>query len=131
MELTIYIYAFGVWIILALIVSLNDWAKNNFYKETLGELTAHYLSTIIFIGILFFITYFFIKWTGINDGLQLLSIGFGWLVLTTLFELIIRHYVFKNSLDKVLADYNLRSGRLGVLVLIAIMMAPYILHLLI
>jgi hypothetical protein len=40
------------------------------------------------------------------------------------FELLAGHYVFGNSWEKLLADYNLFRGRIWVLVLIVILFAP-------
>lgn len=130
METVTYLYALFTWIMLALIASLNEWARNKFYKKKLGELTAHQLSTIIFIGILFFVTYFFIKWTGVDNTTELWTIGTSWLFLTVLFEFIFGHYVWKHPWGKLLHDYNLRKGRIWILVLIATLIAPYIVHLL-
>ncbi|MGQ9625254.1 MAG: hypothetical protein ACUVT9_07815 [Candidatus Bathycorpusculaceae bacterium] len=43
-----------------------------------------------------------------------------------MFEFIAGHYVFGNSWEKLLADYNLLEGRLWSLVLLTILIAPYI-----
>jgi hypothetical protein len=40
------------------------------------------------------------------------------------FELLAGHYVFGNSWEKLLADYNLFRGRIWALVLIIILFAP-------
>lgn len=126
-----YLYAFFTWIILALLASFNGWARNRLYKKKLGELTAHQLSTIIFISMLFFVSYFFVKWTGMDNAAELWAIGASWLFLTMLFEFIFGHYVWKHPWGKLLHDYNLRKGRIWVLVLIATLIAPYLVYLLI
>ncbi len=130
MDIIIYLYSFFTWIILALLASINGWIRNKAYKKSLGELTAHQLSTIIFIGVLFFVSYFFVKWTGIKDPSELWLIGGTWLILTILFEFIFGHYLFKHTWAKLLHDYNIRKGRLWILVLIATLIAPYIVFLL-
>lgn len=130
MKIIMYLYAFFTWIILALLASLNGWARNKFYKRKLGELAAHQLSTIIFIGIVFFVTYFFVKWTGITGKNDLWIIGASWLFLTILFEFIFGHYVWKHPWGKLLHDYNLIKGRIWIFVLIAILITPYLVFML-
>lgn len=52
--------------------------------------------------------------------------GVIWLFSTIAFEFIAEHYVFGNSWEKLLADYNLFEGRIWSLVLLTILLAPYI-----
>jgi hypothetical protein len=126
-----YLYALFTWLILALLASANGWIRNKLYKKALGELTAHQLSTIIFIGVIFFISYFFVKWSGLNDSLDLWMVGISWLVLTILFEFIFGHFVWKHRWSTLTSDYNLRKGRIWILVLITTLIAPYVVYLLI
>jgi hypothetical protein len=131
MEFITYLYALFTWLILALLASVNGWVRNKLYKKSLGELTAHQLSTIIFIGVIFFVSYFFVKWVGIDKPIDLWMIGISWLVLTVIFEFIFGHYVWKHPWGKLLHDYNIRKGRLWILVLVATLIAPYVVYLLI
>lgn len=135
MEFIMYLYALFIWLILALLASLNGWVRNKAYKKIFGELTAHQLSTIIFIGIIFFVTYFFVKLSGVklsglNNTLDLWMIGVSWLVLTILFEFIFGHFIWKHRWSTLVRDYNLRKGRLWIFVLIATLIAPYVVSLL-
>ena len=126
-----YLYALFTWFILALLASFNGWVRDKVYKKILSDLTAHQLSTIIFIGLLFFVSYFFVKYSGLNDSIELWTIGLSWLVLTVLFEFLFGHYVFRHRWSEILADYNIRKGRVWIFVLIATLVAPIVVHLLI
>lgn len=126
---TVYIYLFLTWIILAILALLNGWFRNQ-YKKNLGELMAHQLSTIMFTGIVFFITYFFVKFSRISAISDLILTGIVWVILTIIFEFLFGHYVFKNSWSKLLADYNISKGRIWIIVLIALLLAPYLVYLL-
>lgn len=126
-----YLYAVFTWLILALLASVNGWVRNKVYKKSLGELTAHQLSTIIFIGVIFFVTYFFVKLSGLDNSLDLWMVGLSWLVLTIIFEFIFGHYVWKHPWGKLLHDYNLRKGRVWIFVLIATLIAPCVVSFLI
>jgi len=131
MEFIMYLYAVFTWLILALLASVNGWVRNKVYKKSLGELTAHQLSTIIFIGVIFFVTYFFVKLSGLDNSLDLWMVGLSWLVLTIIFEFIFGHYVWKHPWGKLLHDYNLRKGRVWIFVLIATLIAPCVVSFLI
>ncbi|GIU69912.1 MAG: hypothetical protein KatS3mg002_1148 [Candidatus Woesearchaeota archaeon] len=127
-NLFVILYAFFTWIILAIIASINGWLRNKFYKKTLGELTAHQLSTIIFLGIIFFVTYFFVKWVKITNIFESWIVGFFWLILTIVFEFLFGHYVWKHPWGKLLEDYNILKGRIWILVLLALLFAPYLIY---
>jgi len=47
-----------------------------------------------------------------------------WLVLTVAFEFLFGHYVAGQPRKKLLADYNLLAGRLGVLILVTLLFTP-------
>ncbi|MDI9646717.1 MAG: hypothetical protein QFX40_08545 [Archaeoglobales archaeon] len=52
--------------------------------------------------------------------------GITWLIATLVFEFVAGYYVFGNPLERLFADYNLLEGRMWILVLITILVAPYI-----
>jgi hypothetical protein len=47
-----------------------------------------------------------------------------WVILTVVFEFLAGHYLFENSWDRLIADYNMVRGRVWVLVLFASFFAP-------
>lgn len=51
-------------------------------------------------------------------------VGTVWVALTVAFEFLAGHYVFGNSWERLLADYNMVRGRLWILVLLANLFAP-------
>ena len=51
--------------------------------------------------------------------------GVIWLVLTIASEFLFGHYIARHSWTRLLADYDLSSGRLWSLVLIAVGLLPY------
>ncbi len=114
------------WFLLAVLATVNGIARNALYKPIVGDLLAHQLSTVILIVIFFAVTYLLFRRDFARvSGKVWLWVGFGWLVATEAFEFLVGHYVFGNSWDKLLADYNLFAGRLWILVIIAIFIAPY------
>lgn len=131
MELTTILYALITWFIIALAATLNGFIRNKLYKKAFGDLLAHQVSTIVLIGVIFFISYFFVKWTNTTSTPDLWIIGALWLIMTAAFEFLFGHYVMKHSWKKLLEDYNILKGRLWVLILIAVLIAPYIVRMLI
>jgi hypothetical protein len=63
-------------------------------------------------------------WIGPRQSADAWSVGALWLVLTLGFEFLVGHYVFRNSWEKLLADYNILQGRIWVLVPIITLLAP-------
>jgi hypothetical protein len=48
-----------------------------------------------------------------------------WLGLTLAFEFLAGHYLFRQSWDRLLADYNVARGRIWPLVLVVTAAAPF------
>lgn len=122
--LSYFFYGMVFWVLLFVFAILNGWFRNKFLLK-FGELTAHQLSTITLCGFIFFVTYFFLKISGVTKE-YLWHIGFMWMILTVFFEFIFGHFVWKHSWKKLLSDYNIVKGRIWVLVLISLLVAPYI-----
>ncbi len=113
------------WIGLVIVAIVNGVVREKVYRQFMGELTAHQLSTII--GLAFFGVYIWIltrSWR-IESTPQAFAIGAIWLVLTIVFEFIFGHYVIGHPWNRLFHDYNLLKGRLWLLVLIWTAIAPY------
>lgn len=117
----------GVWFLFIILAIINGGIRNRFYKPFLGDLTAHKISTIIFIIVILIVTYLVLKFSDLklNDP-QAVLMGAIWLILTILFEFIAGHYVFGNTWEKLVTDYNILKGRIWSLVLITTFIAPYL-----
>ncbi len=116
------------WLGLPVIGIVNGAIRQFLYRDALGDLTAHQLSTVT--GILLFGLYIWLlsRWWPLPSARAAITVGLLWLVLTIGFEFIFGHYVVGNSWERLLADYNLLAGRVWVLVLIWITIAPYIFY---
>lgn len=89
----------------------NGVTRELAYKERVGELTAHQISTASAIAL--FAGYFWIlgrRWP-IPTRRTALAIGGTWLVLTVAFEFGFGHYVDRKSWSELFADYNVAEGR--------------------
>lgn len=121
------VVTFGAWLVFMVLAIVNGIAREKVYKPAVGDLTAHQISTVIFVSLIFVVTYLILQASGLQlTDLAALVMGSIWLITTILFEFLAGHYVFKNPWEKLLADYNILKGRIWILVLLATFLAPYI-----
>jgi hypothetical protein len=112
------------WLPMVVIAVFNGILREKTYGKYLSESLAHQLSTLT--GILFLGTYIWIVahlW-GFESLTQAWIVGGLWLGLTIAFEFLFGHFVARHSWSELLADYNLRAGRLWPLVLVWVAIAP-------
>lgn len=108
------------------IAILNALLRNSLYKQFLNELHAHQLSTVSFIVFFGIYVWFTLKWLRLASSQDAVLLGLIWLVLTIAFEFLFGHFVMGNAWSKLFYDYNLFAGRIWILVLLWIMIAPII-----
>jgi len=123
----LYLYALAVWLALVVVAVLNGVLRNYTYVHLVGEQAAHIISSLILIGVLFLITYVFLRLVRRDyDLVDLIVVGAIWLGLTVAFEFLFGRYVAGHSWERLLAEYNILKGRVWVLVLLAVFLAPLI-----
>ena len=102
----------------------NGTLRELAYKDRVGELRAHQLSTLTAIGL--FAAYFDVlsRHVPLPSRRAALEVGAAWLALTVAFEFGFGRLVAHESWEDLLADYDLRAGRLWPLVLLWIAVGP-------
>ena len=112
------------WLAGPLIGIANGTLREVAYKDRVGELTAHQLSTGSAIAL--FAGYFELlaRRRPLRSTHEALQVGAAWLALTVAFEFGFGRGVAHTSWDELLADYDLRKGRLWPLVLAWIALGP-------
>jgi hypothetical protein len=99
------------------------WLVNYF-----GELRAHQVSSatgIILLGV--YIRVIIRNWRP-TSATMAISIGLIWLLMTVTFEFLFGFYVRDLPWSRLFHDYNLFAGRVWVLVLAWVTMAPYLFY---
>jgi len=125
MEMKMIAVTLGTWFLFMILAIINAGIRNGVYKPIVGDLTAHQISTLIFVIVIFVVTYLILRFSDLNlSDSQALFMGIIWVILTIGFEFIAGHYVFGNSWEKLLADYNILNGRVWSLVLLTVFIAP-------
>jgi hypothetical protein len=102
----------------------NGVAREVGYADRVGDLAAHQISTATFIGL--FAAYFAAlehRWP-IATTRRALEIGATWVVLTVAFEFGFGHWVDRKSWSELVANYDLTSGHVFLLVLLWLAVGP-------
>jgi hypothetical protein len=121
----VYVYALAYWLVLMVIGIVNGILRGLALSPRMTELRAHQLSSltgIIFFSIASFLFVFLVRLNVVL--LDLVVVGVLWLSLTIAFEFIFGHYIMKHPWQQLLADYDLRKGRLWSFVLLTILFVP-------
>jgi hypothetical protein len=114
------------WIPLVFIAVINGALRDLTYKKYLGDLAAHQVSTAT--GILFFAIYIWalgFRWK-LASARQAAAVGMIWLALTLAFEFLFFHFAMGHPWSVLLDAYNVLEGKVWVLVLIFVAIAPWL-----
>jgi hypothetical protein len=115
------------WIPMLLIAIANGALRQAVFATRMTELGAHQLSTLtgaILIGA--FIWIVIRKWPPASDA-EAIRIGLLWTAMTIAFESFMVLVLMDQPLERAVADYNLLAGRLWVLFLAWLGIAPWVL----
>ena len=127
MELAMWKYV-AAWIPMVCIALANGALRDGWYGKHLGALQAHQLSTVS--GVVLFGVYIWVVvrlWRPASGG-QAVIIGLVWLALMAAFELLLGHDVARGPWSRLRKDYDLFAGRLWLVVLVWITIAPYLFY---
>jgi len=120
-------YSFA-WFVM-LIASVANGAVRDFtYGKYMTELHAHQLSTLSGMVLLGTVIFALVRRWPPASARQALFIGLFWMLLTVAFEFTFFHFVAGHPWVELLANYDLLHGRIWVLLLAWIALAPYFFH---
>lgn len=118
--------ALVVWFGLLVLAFANGTLREIALIPHTGDAAGHAISSVMLSAAIFGLSWFTILWVHPTSTMEAWTIGGMWLALTLAFEFLAGHYVFGNSWNVILADYNVWRGRLWVLVLVTTLCAPFI-----
>ena len=129
MRTDLLLQALGVWVVLLVLMVMNGIIREATYGQSMGEGTAHVLSTVIAIVMLMIVI---VSWMSLSSlertTMDMLLVGILWLALTVVFEFSFGHYVAGHSWEHLINDYDLTKGRVWSLFLISIVLMPPLLE---
>lgn len=114
------------WILLALFGVINGVLRELGYKKLMREHAAHQVSSLSALVLIGLITWALSWIMPLASAGQAWTVGLVWLAMTVCFEFLFGHFAMKLSWERLLADYNLLEGRLWLLVLLWIGLAPWV-----
>jgi hypothetical protein len=116
------------WIPLVFIAIANAMLREHVLVKHLNELQAHQASSataMLLFGI--YIWGMIRIWKPVSTR-QAIGIGLIWLGLTVAFEFLFGHFVVGHPWSRLFHDYNLFAGRVWIIVLLWVTLAPYIFY---
>jgi len=113
-----------VWLGLMAVAIANGTFRQFVLLPAVGAYGGHLISSVSLSLLILLVTWLTIRWIGPATAPQAWTVGLLWLGTTVAFEFVAGHYLFHHPWSKLLADYDVRQGRVWVVVLIATALAP-------
>jgi hypothetical protein len=113
-----------VWLALCLVAVANGTVRQFVLLRAVGPYAGHVISSVTLSLLILLVAWLSIRWIGPATVQQAWLVGVLWLSATVAFEFLAGHYLFRNPWPKLLADYDVRQGRVWVVVLVATALAP-------
>ncbi|HEY3246013.1 MAG TPA: hypothetical protein VGM03_21945 [Phycisphaerae bacterium] len=114
------------WFAILVLAIINGAIRQGVLIPRLGERVGHVISTLMLSGLVLVAAWLLTPWIRPVTRGDAWLVGALWVVLTVAFEFLGGHYLFGNTWEKLLADYNLAQGRIWILVLITTLVAPVV-----
>lgn len=116
--------AVAVWLVILVVAVVNGAVRETLVSPRFGAAAGHIASSIALSAAAMLVAWLTIAWIAPASAGAAWATGGLWLLLTVAFEFLAGHYLFGDPWEKLLADYDLRRGRIWVLVLVATTCAP-------
>jgi hypothetical protein len=115
-----------MWLVLLAAMMGNGIFRVAVLQPRLGESSARNWACVSGVAILAALSGLFVRRLPPATGGELLAAGTLWTVLTVAFEFLFGHYVSGLGWQALLAEYDLRQGRLWPFVLLTTLLAPWL-----
>lgn len=116
--------AIAIWLLLLVLAIANGAFREAVLVPRLGADAGHRVSTLTLCALILLAVWLTIGWLRPVTLSSAFAVGGLWVVLTLAFEFLAGHYLFGRPWEVLWADYDLRAGRIWVLVLVVTLLAP-------
>jgi hypothetical protein len=113
-----------VWFVMLVVASVNGAFREAFLIPKLGDMAGRAISTVMLSTLVVVLTWATITWIHPRSHREAWMIGGIWVALTLAFEFVAGHYLFGKPWGELTEDYNVLQGRIWILVLLTIAVAP-------
>ena len=121
-----YLRGFIIWIVIVLAESLHGTARTLLLAPYIGDFKARQVAVFTGAAIILLIAFLSVRWLRARSTGDLIGIGFLWLGLTIVFEIVVGRFILQYPWERIVADYNLLEGGLLPIGLIVLTLSPLI-----
>ena len=114
-----------IWSGILVLAIMNGLLREAVFFPMFGTTSAYVLSGLLLSFLIMVVSYWTLPWLNARGLNQLLAVGFGWLVLTLVFEFSFGLWQGQSWLA-LLETYTFEDGNIWPLVLLVTALAPYI-----
>ena len=114
----------AVWVGILLAANANGALREFVLRPSLGPRVAPVVSTLLLCGLILLLARLSVGWIAPAGPPAAWRVGILWLVLTLAFEFLAGRYLFGDTWERLLSDYDVTAGRLWILVPITTLIAP-------
>jgi len=118
--------ALGAWLVMMVLAIANGGVRDALLVPRLGAHVSHVVSCFTLAALIVLTTWLLYPRLRIRTRSDAFRVGGLWLSLTVAFEFLAGHFLFATAWSALLADYDVTAGRLWIVVLIATLMAPFV-----
>ncbi len=122
----IWLRALAVWLIMMAAETVHGILRTVLLAPQVGDLRARQIAFFTGSAIILGTAYLFINWIRARSFKELLVIGLMWMLLTLGFEAVVGIYGFGFGWERIIAEYDPRSGSLMLFGLFVLVLAPLI-----
>ena len=123
---TVVLKCAGIWASFIPLAILNGLMREKCLAPLFGHRLALALSAFSCVLLFFLLTWYSLPWLGPLKTHQYRLIGLVWLAMTVLFEFLFGRLVARKSWSELLQAYDITTGNLWLLVLLAVALSPLI-----
>ncbi|HTG00240.1 MAG TPA: hypothetical protein VK654_06600 [Nitrospirota bacterium] len=118
--------SFFVWILFIPLATANAAFRDLVLIPLLGDASGSNVSSLILALLILGVTFLLLSRLGLRTRAECMATGALWFSLTLIFEMSFFIFARIHPLDKLLQDYDLFRGRLWLLDLVVLLLAPLI-----
>jgi hypothetical protein len=122
----IVLRSFAIWLLLICAEIIHGILRAVLLVPLVGEFRSNQIGVFTGSAIILVIAFFTIRWLGAKRSLELLTVGFLWLLLTVGFEVLFGRFVMGLTWERLGSDYNVFNGGLMPIGLLALFISPLI-----
>lgn len=122
----LYLRALAVWLIIIAVETVHGILRTLLLAPVIGDFRARQVGVLIGSILILIITFFLIKWLDLQTVRTLMTVGFLWVALTVLFEIVLGLVFLGLDWNRILSDYDIRQGGLMSFGLLLLLFTPLV-----